>query len=1314
MTTSELLEKAKSLSSFKKVPENIWILGVRNDADIVNKPDDMFYIFQGEKFLTSLTGSTNPGTPVLTGGFLKYNKVGAAVVKSNEWYYDVWKFGMHQGKMKALRQVGPLIIYRDGDKDSKSEEIGTPIKGLYGINFHGMDYNSLSTSTKETVGEWSAGCQVCNETEKYYDTIPMFEKNGLTTYVLLNLAVNNKLDVSNNIPAVSPVINNSGPRSTTSFSFNITPTDTSQWEDKQYENPQDLVDEITGKMIFKVDSGPGPVLGIGEVEIIKGVATFKGLEFKEPGEYTITIKSTVNNILPKTIKIKVLEAKPESTIKPDVPVKIEGERAFITQIDQPTIKVPEVNLKLSTNDNDNLAVASGIGVVPFVIYNFRLNGVDSQSVIKEKDISYLKLYHDGILPSIEMIFNDANSIFKDNPPTDDKKIRFYLSPGDNSIKSINMQFRITDFKNLSKSKYRILATLDVPDLYKIDYQSYLGTSVDALRQICKKIEIGFNSNITTSDDLMSWRNVGDKYHKFINDIIKHSYVSEKSFMRGFIDYYYCLNFVDVEKEMNRDIKNDVCVDTPIQSDSATEKVSLFLTNDDGVKLKNSNRYFKEKNFINNSSKINLTDGIRTKTKFYDKVKKMFLIFDVDGTTSDGSKSLILKGDENDKKSFEDSVINSYSGKIDTDNVHKNYNYTKTQNRRNLRDLEKIRLDVELSNPNYSIYLYQKIDVKFVNPVPSMSNQDQMNWRKSGEYIVTEISFVWSNKKLVQLLSLSRKELGKNLEEMASPDTKPKQDKKTDNSPNPLPPGAKLDDTIKGDNPNSIYSIGDKFVVRNNTNYQEIKSLGITQSDYMSTYRVFILEITGINPNGIDVTTKIKEIIPNTDEYRKYVKEKLPEIPKGTIDVNEGDAELNAMKKDLSTFQPAEPITQTTDGNKNTGVDLKGKKMLIIGDSQSAIKGDSGAITYTYPNMLKTKLKEIGVELDVLAKGGQTTAWMIENLPGQLKTKYDIVMFYGGGNDASNSSYEISLTPSASKKGKNTDTLSNIQKMVDMCVAQGADVFVNLGYKFEDPNFKGTGAFGNYKLMQPTKYQEKSEDWIPFIKRKIELQNLLPNIKNVKKFIPIYDLNGATKDGIHPTQAGHKIVSDKVYDEIFTKYYNAGSKIDTNNKDKVTKQPDGSWNYIFGDSIAAGIAKNALGLNRKAGGNGDYTKDDKGISKVGANPKEILEYLKDSSFSLNNKIVILSSGYSNGGGTDSSKNYIKQQFEILKSNSCKVYVIGITNNPQKNPNLSGGNDWLEKTSKDYGFKFLGGFEPSSDYLHPKDYKGYWNSVKSKLG
>lgn len=185
-TTDQLLNHAKTINGFKGFPKNKWIYGVRSNEKTPNVPDDKFYFFEEEKFITMLTGSTEPGTPILEGGFLKYNKVGAAVVKANEWYNNLWLYGLHMGKMPALRQVGDILLYRDGDMDVYPEELGKLIKGKFGINFHTMDYNLLSKDIETKIGTWSAGCQIANQVEKYYQTISSFKNNGLTTYLLVD------------------------------------------------------------------------------------------------------------------------------------------------------------------------------------------------------------------------------------------------------------------------------------------------------------------------------------------------------------------------------------------------------------------------------------------------------------------------------------------------------------------------------------------------------------------------------------------------------------------------------------------------------------------------------------------------------------------------------------------------------------------------------------------------------------------------------------------------------------------------------------------------------------------------------------------------------------------------------------------------------------------------------------------------------------------------------------------------------------------------------------------------------------------------
>ena len=195
-TDAELLNKVKSLPTFTKIPKQRWILGVRSNEDTYNSYDDKFYEFEGEKFIRVLTGTTNAGSGVLRGGFLKYNKRGVAVLKADEWYYNVWSYGLHRGKMPALIQKGRRVkVYRDGNKNTKVEQIGEPELGWYGINYHTNTYDfSLANLkiVKWAIGYWSAGCQVINDRRKYMEQIEYYKKsfeNGeqiMVSFCLIN------------------------------------------------------------------------------------------------------------------------------------------------------------------------------------------------------------------------------------------------------------------------------------------------------------------------------------------------------------------------------------------------------------------------------------------------------------------------------------------------------------------------------------------------------------------------------------------------------------------------------------------------------------------------------------------------------------------------------------------------------------------------------------------------------------------------------------------------------------------------------------------------------------------------------------------------------------------------------------------------------------------------------------------------------------------------------------------------------------------------------------------------------------------------
>lgn len=134
------------------------IVGVRSNADKPNEFDDMIYLLTVDGFF-SFKGTTNPGTDWLL-NFM--NGKGTAVLKPGQYAY---KLGIHKG-YEALVQASPVVVYRDSDKDTRSEETAVTEKGFFGINIHrASKYKIL-----QKIGLYSAGCAVVQD-PKDFDTL---------------------------------------------------------------------------------------------------------------------------------------------------------------------------------------------------------------------------------------------------------------------------------------------------------------------------------------------------------------------------------------------------------------------------------------------------------------------------------------------------------------------------------------------------------------------------------------------------------------------------------------------------------------------------------------------------------------------------------------------------------------------------------------------------------------------------------------------------------------------------------------------------------------------------------------------------------------------------------------------------------------------------------------------------------------------------------------------------------------------------------------------------------------------------------------
>lgn len=428
-----------------------------------------------------------------------------------------------------------------------------------------------------------------------------------------------------------------------------------------------------------------------------------------------------------------------------------GKIPGLTNVFRPTIKPTPIKFQAPIREDEQREVVESLGNFPFVWYN--------SYQISVGDIEYFKLFTVDNLPMVKIVFRDSLNLMKDKGfPLDDSKIKIFLNPRTQQLKPIFLEFKIVKF-NVSVSTYNLTGSIDVNRLYVKNYQSYSQkTSFYAVQDIAKDCGLGFNSNLDDTNDRMSWLNTGQKNLEFLDLLMESSYKSDESILIYYIDFYYCINYVDIEKELRRSIKQELGVSNLGLEEAAKlsqkENISnLFLTND--MSMKNSNGYFGEYRIINNSTSISIETGYKTQVKFYDQKSKNFLDFKVDSITE--NDKVLMKGAPQDENFYNDNQDLVYTGKLDDDNMHKNYHYSYIQNLRNLTDLGKIGLEVKLQSPNYTIYKFQKIFV-FISNQASTPSAPHINNRLTGEWFVIDISFEFDGNKFQQILKLVKREL----------------------------------------------------------------------------------------------------------------------------------------------------------------------------------------------------------------------------------------------------------------------------------------------------------------------------------------------------------------------------------------------------------------------------------------------------------------------------------------------------------------------------------------------------------------------------
>lgn len=542
---------------------------------------------------------------------------------------------------------------------------------------------------------------------------------------------------------------------------------------------------VNTKLTLSVKSGPGDIIGITEIYSINGRVDFNGIQFTEAGTYILSITSDNPDIRAIDFGVNVLEE--EEFIPQDNSEDIEeeseppeGSRPIITQIKEPSIELGAMEFDASPNENDNSELLSSLGFTPFLWYN--------GNQIRSSDVKTLYLYYENNVPKCKAVIIDTLGFIssQDTMPLNDTKFELFINSGSDILKSIHLKFKMQfNQENKKNGTHTITGTLDVEEFYKTAYKSYKGTSFEVLKKVVTEKRLGFNSNITNTNDSMVWRKNGMNIPDFTKLITSHSYISDNSFILGYFDFYYCYNYIDVEKEWNRDINEDLALNTQGLSSikDNSELVPLVLSNDQSYDA--SGFYFSKYRFRNNSTYQTTNDGVYTISRVYDRSNKEFLKFEIDSLNSESGDNIILKGSPGDNKELQNNYNTSYGGKIDTDNIHQNYMYALDQNNRNIKNLHNISIELDMPQPNFNLYRYQKVKVNFISKKQTPINDSIINERLSGSWLITDMSFTWKNGSLTQKLTIVRKELGKTIVEKETQQTEDTSNNNSEINENPI-------------------------------------------------------------------------------------------------------------------------------------------------------------------------------------------------------------------------------------------------------------------------------------------------------------------------------------------------------------------------------------------------------------------------------------------------------------------------------------------------------------------------------------------------
>ena len=362
-------------------------------------------------------------------------------------------------------------------------------------------------------------------------------------------------------------------------------------------------------------------------------------------------------------------------------------------------------------------------------------------VFNTTEIETFEINYNGFIPTVRLVAGIKGKTFPSAAmPKDGDLMGVFIRAKNDVFKPIRNDYRITGVRSAGADSdgrggvYTITGELFIPHLYDEVIVSYSGTSYEVLKQIAQELKLGFASNDTATNDSQTWINPGGDYYNYILDLADHAWKDEKSFFDVFIDVYYHLNFVNVNNQFSEGTEVDMALLTNLQlTDSVGGEIAAkrmedgagtiakVLSNHQDVK--GTAAFVYHYNVKNNSNSISETYGYKTYTRFFEQNSEKYwsLFTDPLNTQGAAANKIILKGrttkpgapKEEFWKTQNRYIWGGIQYTIPEGNAHEKYSFAQTWNERNLAELQKMVLHIELERGNFNIYRGERIPIVLI-------------------------------------------------------------------------------------------------------------------------------------------------------------------------------------------------------------------------------------------------------------------------------------------------------------------------------------------------------------------------------------------------------------------------------------------------------------------------------------------------------------------------------------------------------------------------------------------------------------------------